>query len=180
MIYVVGTGRCGTTKYAQLHNLLHEPIGIRKRLPTRRGLIKRLKERMRRAKKLGKNGVSDFRQSFCIEEIAKVDKDAEFVWLIRNPNDCIGSFLRRGWYAGEDIIKYRIYPEGGFPEEYTHKQRVGWYWITANRHIENTILPYNHKVINTDNICKHKNKYVYNIELSEEESAYWERLKEYI
>ena len=184
MIYVVGTDRCGTEQYAKVNDLLWQPyppltwrVIAKIKGSKRNGVVKRVKERLAVIIKRRKKGIADFRQSFCIDEIAQVDKEAEFVWLIRNPRDCIGSFLRRAKDDIKNVVQNRPLPEG-LRKTDTARKKVGWWWLWTNQYIEKTIKPYKYKVIETEDICKYEKPYVYKVRVNKEENAYWKRLND--
>jgi hypothetical protein len=133
MIWVIGTGRCGTKSYAVWKGGVHEPRpSIRQealqyyyKQDKSEALMEKLKDRL-------KYGLcSDNCQSLVIAPIVSIDKKAKFVWLIRNPNDCIHSFMRRGgWNAYIETLK--IEPKKGFHEHWGDLQKFTWYYWFLN------------------------------------------------
>mgnify|MGYP000994572130 CR=1 FL=1 len=155
MIWVIGTGRCGTKSYAKWKGGVHEPKpSIREdaleyyyKGKANDSLIDKLKDRM-------KYGLcSDNNQSLVIPPIVKVDKKAHFVWLVRKHVDCIESFLRRGGYN-----KYRettkITPKEGFLTEWGDLQKFTWYYWFLNGLIAQRLSETgaSFEIINTEDI----------------------------
>lgn len=102
MIYVIGTGRCGTGSMAIKLNGLHEP-NPRLHFPFRlryEGFWDRTYQKwtldiLKARAKLNTPAICDMYQSLFIDEISLIDPTAEFIWLIRKKDDCVESMVRR-------------------------------------------------------------------------------------
>lgn len=138
MIWGVGTGRCGTKSLSERLGGVHEPKPWMLEHPAyyRRGLIgpdeciKTILGRM----ELGASSCVDFKQSFVMDLIVKQDKDWRFVWIIRNPMECVSSFLSGGGFTKQDLFGERyIQPAAGWGDEKSQLKRIAYHWLQTNR-----------------------------------------------
>lgn len=115
LIYGVGSGRSGTRSLAASLGLLHEPdpsLGA----PAFAYLDKTSQENFKALKRcISKRmenagpGIADHHQSLCIPTIIKVDPDAQFIWMVRNPILVVTSWLSST--ERFDLARWRkIYP----------------------------------------------------------------------
>lgn len=91
MRYGIGTGRSGTLSLAREIGAVHEPhpgLTRRMRVPAARKVIQaRIDAGLPSVDRL---------QSFHMATIEELDPDAYFLWLVRNPTDCIRSMRDTG------------------------------------------------------------------------------------
>lgn len=146
MIYVVGTGRCGTQTLARLLGGVHEPDPhiIREAneyYQGRHAVLPGLAAKLRARAALPTPAVSDHKQSTVIPLILEIDPTARFVMLVRQPLPGIASFLHRGWYGGGARIweRCRLRPAAGFPRNWTQAMKCGWLWTETYRVILNAL-----------------------------------------
>lgn len=158
MIYAVGTGRCGTKSYADQTGGLHEPDKVFGYLCMLYDLtgqrFTQLINMIRVRKDLATPCISDWKQSFVIDLIREFDKDAKFVWLLRNPISTIKSYMRRGKY--EDIVRPGIAVK--FPDEWGDFEKFCWLWKATNLLIEDNLKDADFEVVRTRTLSTHANK----------------------
>jgi hypothetical protein len=140
MIYVVGTGRCGTMTLARLLGGVHEPSPPIIAEATdyylgRHGCLGALVAKLRVRASLKTPAISDNKQSTVIPVIREVDPRAEFIMLVREPIGCVASFVRRGTYRRRVDVweRHRLRPLTGFPRDWTQSMKCGWLWAETNR-----------------------------------------------
>ena len=141
MIWGVGTGRCGTTSYAEEIGGLHEPGHSTHLKHLAKGYYPRgfyaneIKGHLREIMAMGRPAV-DNGYSFIIPLIMEVDPVAEIHWLIREPRICIESMWNYGFYGlrdGKEEVM-RVSPLS-WPDHFTRLMKLTWYWISTNRKI---------------------------------------------
>lgn len=142
MIWGVGTGRCGTHLLAKNLDGVHEPhprivadaTKFWQEIHTGE-LLEKLRERM----ELDTPAIIDHKNSVVIPAILRVDPDAEFIWLIRDPADCVESSLRAKLYKRDQSDHWdgnRLAPREGFPKYFDALDKNIWRYYTINRTIE--------------------------------------------
>lgn len=99
-------------------------------------------------KKLDVPCVTDCGQFMFIDYIRKVDKDATFIWIVRNKENCIKSFMQR---PAEDK---RIHPRGWVFKPETKKELIEWYYDEVNKIIENFLVGAKYQKIKTEDMPK--------------------------
>lgn len=139
MKWVLGTGRCGMHTYTALYggyiNSAQEwkDQSIKKHHgePYDESLVgKIIIKRMR----LPYPFITDCAQFMFLDEIKYLDKNASFVWLIRNKKDVIEGFMSK---VAEDK---RIHPKG-WDFAYKNKRKLlDWYYDEVNRIIEKGLV----------------------------------------
>ena len=135
MKWVVGTGRCGLHNYTALNDGFIEATDKFKECGHKKfhgdpydedHVRSVIRDRMKR-----KAGcITDCGQFMFIDIIAEEDPDAEFIWIIRDKDACVESFMNR---PNEDK---RIHPKGW---DFAHKNKMKliiWYYDTVNETIE--------------------------------------------
>jgi hypothetical protein len=63
--------------------------------------------------------------------IRQAEQNAEFIVLVREPENAIRAFLRRGFYSRPLRRIWeccRLQPVGGFPPEWTPGMKATWLW----------------------------------------------------
>ena len=73
--------------------------------------------------------ICDNKQSLVIDLICRIDKTAEFIWLIRDVHSCIESFARRGEY-NEYKETRRIDPN--FSSDWDTNMKLYWLYFEKN------------------------------------------------
>ena len=162
MLYGVGTGRCGTKSLAKQMGGLHEPepsihheaIDYYRTGNISANLIRVIKQRAVMDVPI----IVDNKQSLVIDIICRFDKDAEFIWLIRDIKGCVESFMKRGTY-NQFRETHRISPTEGFPTEWDDKVKTHWMYFEKNVTILNALkrnmkLP---KIILTSELTEKEN-----------------------
>ena len=107
MIWAPGTGRCGTRSLARVFGGVREPQPWFEAEPVEYALGRRdhepfLRQRLTDRLALDVPAVVDLKHSYLIPLIVGVDPDARFIWLVRHPMLCIGSFLAGGAWTERD------------------------------------------------------------------------------
>lgn len=155
--FVVGTGRCGTfSLFTWLGN-----HGVDSHMETyaKRLVVYSCDKLHRRANRSVKlladmfrrhpNGcVVDHNLSLFVEDLACMG-DARFIWMIRNPWDCISSMMARKWYRRPNDIKSDdVYANNRLDAAVAGEMsidewkdlpmlgRCAWYWKFLNLRIE--------------------------------------------
>lgn len=166
MVFIVGTGRCGTKSLAHILNnvpgvqveheidppLLDEVDGYLKGKIGKEKLIDILRTtRKPKTKGLKVFGESNQRLSFIIPELMEAFPGAKFIWIIRDGREVVSSTTFRGWY-GYPIIKtlksekWEPYRIGGdfvgdiISDEWNKMKPFAkncWYWSYTNKIIDN-------------------------------------------
>ena len=78
-----------------------------------------------------------------IPEIFRVDRDAEFVWLIRDPADTIRSDIRAHLYdrtPPDEWVENRLQPFAGLPPYFNELDKCIWRYWQINHTIERELL----------------------------------------
>ena len=167
MIFGVGTGRCGTKSLAVQLGGMHEPEPWLREEPARYKCDRdnyyreSLLEHLRTRSELPVPIVVDLKHSYVIDLICEVDPDATFVW-IRDPVDCISSFINGGAWTRTDWHGSRNWrPFGGWPKEISREMRVVGYWIEVNKMIENSLLKSerDYRLVKTESLTVRENVY---------------------
>lgn len=149
-VWGIGTGRCGTATLARTCCGLHEPRPwIFKEAvkyywgdhsDANVGLLQdKLGYRMRVPHEV----IVDLSQSHVIPVIAKLDPDAYFVWLVREPIEAVKSFMgfeyfiRKSGMSPLERLRYgldtwRTAPKEGWPEHWGWLMKCLWYWNEMN------------------------------------------------
>ena len=162
MIWGVGTGRCGTMSLAKQLGGVHEPGGLGRVMPWMRyglacdweSLSLDLLERSEREVPV----IVDPRHSYVIPLIREVDPDAQFVWIYRDPVECIESWLARGnWRDGSDDAGTRYSPEGGYPKVWWRFEKGIWFWREVNSRIRRDLMERFQVVKCPDDLEEHEN-----------------------
>jgi len=147
MLMGLGTGRCGTKSLAVQLGGLHEPKPWLKEEPVqykcdrnmdvRDSLLENLKARS----ELPVPIIVDLKHSYVIDLICEVDPEAEFIWMLRDPVDCISSLLNGGAWTKTDWHGARKWrPFGGWKDDVPREMRVVRYWIEINKMIEKSLM----------------------------------------
>lgn len=167
--FAIGTGRCGTKFIAELLKLEPKVASVHERNPLNETFHRYCKwynlpvdnEGFLYQKQLEIN--QDFKTynisfessaylSFSIQELYE-RFNAKFILMIRHPIDVINSYLKKGWYSNDFIIKDtnkaigyqqndlfhhflgRTTPQGNYFKEWNKMTRTGklaWFWKTLN------------------------------------------------
>ena len=152
MLWGVGTGRCGTMTMAVALGGLHEPRPWIHEEATRywRGdrskeLLDRLENKMMH-KLRTELPIMDLKFSYIIPFIKRrIDPEAKFLWMIRNPHEFVRSAIAKNWYKRTednckwvlwDLDRWRITPGGGFDDDCSQVFKCYWYWWATNRCID--------------------------------------------
>ena len=155
MIWGVGTGRCGTRSLATYLKGEHEPKpwlkqeaahyhrGLDPDGEYERFLVGQLTERAAHDTPI----IVDLKNSYVMDLIERVDPDAHFIALFRNPFDCIASFMQGGAFTDRDWNGDRkLQPKDGWGEETTRVRKVAYHWFETNHtiveHLKNTGRPW--------------------------------------
>jgi len=122
----------------------HEPDPCLEGLPAewadcRTEVESELMARLRARMDLGVPTV-DFTYSYCLDLIYEIDREASIVWLVRNPVDCVASFMATGaWDVNDGYGKWKLHPHHQWcvGDDYWGEgsSRLGkaiWYWSTVN------------------------------------------------
>jgi len=168
MIFGCGSGRCGTRSLATQLGGLHEPEPWLKEEPVqwqcdgdtdvRESLIANLTARAKKDTPI----IVDLKHSYVIDLICEVDPYAEFIWMLRNPVDCISSLLNGGAWTKTDWHGARKWrPKGGWNDKVCRERRVLTYWIQINNLIHRSLaesgMPW--KLVLTESLTAHENVY---------------------
>lgn len=138
MKWVLGTGRCGMKNYTEWKKgFIHSDQRLREIAVKRyqekdltQGDINYAYEVLKTRRDMEVPSVADCCQFMFIDMISYIDPAAEFVWVKRDRENCIRSFMDRG---AEDE---RIHPVG-WDFNYQNKRRLlEWYYDEVNRIIE--------------------------------------------
>ena len=166
MIWGVGTGRCGTKSLAKELGGVHEPEPWYTDEPKTRWLTGvesyTLKEMIKYKAQLDTPIVVDFKSSYMIGLILRVDPGAKFIWIIREPVQCIKSLLKGKWYGdtdkqGENLLEpWMGFNRGVYDDSRFHK--CCWYYHMVNEHIYR-YKRYVSAVYFTEDLEVHENKY---------------------
>ena len=160
-LWICGTGRCGTSSAAEEFGGVHEPepylltypfewhAGMRQDEENLRQLIRgRMKYQT----------CSDLLHSYIIPLILEEDKDAKFLWLIRQP-----TFFCRSVMATETWLNIGDYipdvPPGKEPK--TRLEAVALYWKNLNLLIGENLVRVRAsrwEMMRTEDLKVHKNK----------------------
>ena len=157
MIWGVGSGRCGTKSLSLELEGVHEPQPWLDDLPVmwhlhRKGegeLLSRLKMRL-------DEGLPcvDLKQSYCIPLIKRLDPDAKFIVMFRNPILTISSLVAGGSWTEQDHHGTRkIYPKLGWGNE-NRIQKATYHWGCTYEIILNEFYktPYAFTFLNTNTL----------------------------
>ena len=161
MIYVVGSGRCGTATLARKLGGLHEPeptiiaeatdyyLGKRSCLPE---LCRKLRARAQ----LPTPAISDPKQSTVIPLIVELDPSAELIVLVREPTASIASMAARGAYQRPNWIwdQHRLRPRTGFPADWSPIMKLGWLWVETYRVIFSSLDSRAYRLMFTSDLGK--------------------------
>ncbi len=102
MKFVVGTGRCGTTRYAEVHDGDHEPhpdLLVSLGCLYAAGVVSdRLAMELLRSRSWSELTVS-YQLTPLIEPLRAAFPAAEIVHLVRDRDDTVASMVRMDWYA---------------------------------------------------------------------------------
>ncbi|WP_424494769.1 sulfotransferase [Salinimicrobium sp. GXAS 041] len=192
IIFVLSTGRCGSTsitkmfnqnpRFIAFHEVIPELIGLSTKLAenpdSKDEIFSELKRIFRKKKWDGKKGQvvvhSDHRMWNLVEFLSDYFPNSSFIHLMRNPHDCVQSFLPRGWYTENDIKgeknifgKYRLQGDkiGAMSskmwESYSRLEKCTWYWNYVNTYIENELKDIEEErvqVIKLENLQKEMNE----------------------
>lgn len=137
-LYGVGTGRCGTKSLAAYMRGVHEPTPwLREEAiaaywgdPVARALcIGKLRSRLRLYAPI----VVDMKQSYLIPLICRLDPEAAFVWMVRNPAACIASFLAGGsWTETNQYGAGLWHPRAGWALNLSRFDKAMIFWREVN------------------------------------------------
>lgn len=164
MIWGVGCVRSGTKSLAKQLGGVHEPKPWLQDLPVRH-YEKNLSEeetvklRDMLSGRLGRGTtVVDASMSYCMDLIEEIDRDARFVWVLRNPFQQIASHYLGGGFSEQDGDGFRkLRPLFGV----SRIQRCAAYWQATNtiilQHLEETDRPW--RGYWTDRLIEHENDY---------------------
>lgn len=171
MIWGVGTGRCGTKSLAMQLKGEHEPKPWLEHEPAHyaRGilssvdklnLLANLKDRSRLITPI----IVDLKHSYVMDLIEKVDPDAAFIYLVRNPFDCIASFILGGAFTDQDQQgNDKLQPKPGYSAgvEVSRLLKTTWFWRETNKRIMDHFLVSNRPfaVLYTEELATHANIY---------------------
>lgn len=168
-IYVVGTGRCGTGSIAKIYGGLHEPEpkinseAIDYHVTGKCSEI--LMDKLKIRRDMDTPMISDNKQSLVIDLIDNIDPRARFIWLIRNPVDCVTSFMRRGNHLKSE----RISPPEGKYSAYDNIGMICWFWKEKNEVINKLLIGRKYEVVFTEDLNERENSGGDSTPLSEEE-----------
>lgn len=163
MIWVVGTGRCGTGSYAKQVGGVHEPKPAIFRYVhdwimgegEEEWVLSTLMKHMVYGKPLVHN-----RYSLVIPQIKKVDPKAEFVWLIRKPKECIESMASYGFFGERKdgvVDDTRPVPKNDMFSSWSLIKKNAWYYRWLNALIKKDLNGDAYKVIKTEDIGVREN-----------------------
>ena len=155
MKWVVGTGRCGLHNYTALHGGFIQSNKDWKQLVIRRHHGEEwnrahVEEVFKWRMGLDYPCIADCSQFMFIDVIREVDPEAEFVWLIRNREDCIKSFMRR---IGEDD---RIHPKGWEFKTERKRELIEWYYDEVNLIIAEKLMGAKYEKLSTEDMPRAK------------------------
>lgn len=149
MQWVVGTGRCGMHNYTAL-----EGGYISSAKEWKQNLVKKyhgdnynktmIRSVIAKRMQLPYPCITDCAQFMVIDEIAQIDRDAEFIWLIRDKEPCVNSLMQR---IGEED---RIHPKGWEFKTERKKELIEWYYDEVNKIIGEKLKGKKYKVLHTD------------------------------
>jgi hypothetical protein len=155
-IWGIGTGRCGTATLAITRGGAHEPkpwlfMEAMKYYQGERSeeVMTILRDRLQARMRSLFNFIVDQKQSVLVPLIVEVDSEAKFVWLIREPVDCVKSMMAFGFYARTiekwDLLRImldesRVRPKEGFPDSWSLETKCFWYWHEVNSVIERDLV----------------------------------------
>lgn len=170
MIWGVGTGRCGTKSLAKELGGVHEPTPWLHDEPKRWYLSGNpdspLELIIVMRAELDTPIVVDFKNSFMMRLILTIDIRAKFIWIIREPVDCIRSMMKGKWFQGGDNPgEDLIHPWSEWDKWQDSLDKCIWYYRTVNEHI----LKYNRyvsAVYFTEDLEAWDNKYPADIKYS--------------
>lgn len=134
----MGTGRCGTKSLAADLGGLHEPEPWFGADATAaywgdEQAIKLCRARLEYRLELGAPAIVDLHHSYIMPLICDVDPDASFVWAIRQPVACIGSFLAGNAWSGDPGNWPTLWqPRRGWWGGTTRLQKATTYWCAVN------------------------------------------------
>lgn len=152
MLWGVGTGRCGTKSLADQMGGLHEPEPSIKEEALERmssgAIMPTLIDKIINRSKLDVPIISDNKQSFVIDLIADYDKDAKFIWLLRDPLSTSISLASRGEWGS--ILRYQ--PKLEEFDELPLIRKCAMYWLHKNLLIEKSLCGLKYDVIFTDRL----------------------------
>lgn len=160
MIFILGTGRCGTKSLMELLNqwddiyCLHEPPPILRRETAEylygdkeKGELIRVLKETRQEQGDGEYAESNQRLSFAVDALAEAFPGARFIWVLRSGLDVVASTYRRRWYfKGEENAeshwqRYRVQGDKAgamSPQQWAALdcfERNCWYWAWTNTKI---------------------------------------------
>lgn len=165
MIWGVGTGRCGTKSLAETIGGVHEPQPWLLDEPVRYLLGETelkdvLIEKLRARLELGVP-IVDLKNSYLIDLIIEVDPSAQFIWMWRDPEDCIRSFLAGGsWTEQDDFGAKKLRPKFGWQPEATRLDKAIWYWREVNHFLDINLMWSTFEVWKTTELPVHENQHV--------------------
>ncbi|SFF74415.1 Sulfotransferase family protein [Salegentibacter agarivorans] len=169
IVFVLSTGRCGSTsitrmfnqhqKFTAFHEVIPELIKLSTKLAenpnTKIEVYNELKSIFRKRKWEGKKKQvlihSDHRMWNLVEFLSDYFPNSLFIHLMRNPYDSVQSFLPRGWYTEKDnriennFGQFRLKGDkiGAMSsaewKNYSRLEKCTWYWDYVNTRIENQL-----------------------------------------
>jgi len=169
MLFVLSTGRCGSTSIASLLNqfpgiscvhepeppLVYEVDAYLKGKLSRDNLISLLHESRRPPEPGIIYGESNQKLAYIVDVIQEAFPDAAFLWLVRNGIDVVASYYSRGTYREDEIdlfpnpsrwVKHRVcaHEVSEMPENdwrlLDSFARNCWFWAWTNEKVRNDLL----------------------------------------
>lgn len=181
-LFVLSTGRCGTTTLTKLLNLSPEVDAYHERkpklvAPSLDAFYDGFEQRTKYARvfeeahcghltwsRLRRRVYSDTsnRLTYFAPAIAAEFPNAKFIHLHRHPVDVLRSGMRRGWYQNSLWDPYRVRPAIGTPAHLWWDQcdrfsKICWYWSAINEfalRLANEIEPSRFMEVRFDEIAK--------------------------
>lgn len=150
MKWVLGTGRCGMKNYTLWkQGYIHSDHTLRQ-IAVKKFHGEATDKEMEYAKqvfiersRMPYPSVADCCQFMFIDLICFVDPAAEFVWLQRDREACIRSFMDRG------AEEQRIHPKGWNFKYEKKRELLEWYYDTVNKTIAEGLMGRPHEKILT-------------------------------
>ncbi len=163
MIWGVGTGRCGTKSLAKSLGGIHEPQPWFQDEPKKWWLSgepsAELALTILDRREMDTPIVVDFKHSYIMPLIKQIDPKASFVWVIREPVQCIKSMVHGKWWGETDNNGANlIEPYAGFFWGLTRVYKCIWYYEKVNREIYKHIKDIS-LIVYTEDLLEHENKY---------------------
>ena len=150
-VFAVGTGRCGMNNWAKLVGGYAES-----EVPLRALAVKYFHdpstdlsyavEKFKSRLADPAPGIADCCQHMFINLIHELDPTVEFVWLIREKEACINSFMKKG------AENERIHPIGWEFKESTKRDLISWYYDTVNSRINEALKGKKYTIIRTEDM----------------------------